>query len=94
MFSPAADDLNEFGTFFLRIWVAISICIVGLTQGHIWSIRRQESSGTRHVLKLKVFALHNPNVTYLIMLPFLEELPSMDDYYGFVAICLFAGQMR
>lgn len=76
------------------MWVAISISIVGLAQVHIWSSRRQGSGGTGHVLKLKVVALHNPNVTYLIMLPFLEELPSMDHYCGFVAICLFAGQTR
>jgi len=35
MFSPADDDSNEFGTFFFRMWVAISISFVGLTQAPI-----------------------------------------------------------
>lgn len=39
-------------------------------------------SGTKHVLKLEVFALHNWDVLSLIMLPLLEELPSRNVWYG------------
>lgn len=59
------------GLFLFPLWVWVKV-IFG----------QSADSGTGHVLKLEVFALHNPGVLSLIMLPLLEELPSRNAWYG------------
>lgn len=63
-------SLERGGLFLFPLWVLVKV-IFG----------QSGDSGTRHVLRFEVFALHNPDVLYLIMIPLLEE-PPMNVCYG------------
>lgn len=59
------------GLFLFPLWVWLKV-IFG----------QSGDSGTRHVLKLEVFALHHPDVPSLIAILLLEEPPSVNVWYG------------